>query len=303
MIKSLSKSLIKLFTVLFFASIGWAAYILYQLPEKLMNASKSIDLIQIKLLQPLFNQVYLAFGSSFTFGILSIVLLIIFRRDQNLKTGSQWKSYSSEKVKKGSMDLASDTEEDTFPQTGLGEVMKMNAVSDSEEDTHEQQIHIAAIEEVLKMNDDKHVIFNRALSVVCKQFEASQAAAYEVKKDGEYRVIELFASFAHIIPEGKQVVYRFGEGLAGQAAKEGKLLNIKSVPEGYLQIISGLGKASPTHLIIIPILSNEEVIGVVEIASFKEFSVAQEKALQECFNKLALKLTNIDNVSLENAKR
>jgi putative methionine-R-sulfoxide reductase with GAF domain len=123
-----------------------------------------------------------------------------------------------------------------------------------------------------------------------------------VKKKGNTRYIELFASFAYHVPEGEIVTFKFGEGLAGQVAKEGKLVNLQSVPEGYIQILSGLGSSSPTNLIIIPVRSEGEIIGVVEIASFKEFSQQHEVLLQSTFDKLSLKLVNNDNVSLKAPK-
>ena len=125
------------------------------------------------------------------------------------------------------------------------------------------------------------------------------------KMEDGYTVITdryYFSSYAYHVPEGEKISFRFGEGLAGQVAKEGKMINIDAVPEGYIRILSGLGSASPRHLIIIPLKEADQVRGVVEIASFHSFSSQTEIELQQTFDKLALKLINDDNVSLENAK-
>mgnify|MGYP001824916615 CR=1 FL=1 len=46
------------------------------------------------------------------------------------------------------------------------------------------------------------------------------------------------------------------------------MVNITSIPEGYLQVESGLGSSSPDNLLIIPLLLNKETIGIIELASF-----------------------------------
>jgi putative methionine-R-sulfoxide reductase with GAF domain len=76
------------------------------------------------------------------------------------------------------------------------------------------------------------------------------------------------------------VVYEFGEGLAGQVAKEGKSVNIRNVPEGYITVLSGLGNASPNALVIVPVWFNDQVAGVLEVASFREFSQEDQSYLQ-----------------------
>jgi len=113
------------------------------------------------------------------------------------------------------------------------------------------------------------------------KIEASQGLIYEVKKEKNNRYIELFASFAYSLPESETVKYQFGEGLAGQVAKEKKKINIDDVPEGYITIISGLGASSPNHLAILPILDKDEVVFVVEIASFNELSESDEKFIAD----------------------
>ncbi len=66
-----------------------------------------------------------------------------------------------------------------------------------------------------------------------------------------------------------------GEGLAGQAWREGNTVLLTDVPDDYLQITSGLGKALPKCVLIAPIRVNEETFGVIEIASFKVFAPHQ----------------------------
>ncbi|WP_250279390.1 HAMP domain-containing protein [Frankia sp. Cppng1_Ct_nod] len=66
--------------------------------------------------------------------------------------------------------------------------------------------------------------------------------------------------------------FLFGEGLVGQSAVEKKRIRVEQVPAGYLHIRSGLGDAPPSDLVVVPVLFEEQVLGVIELASFTPFS-------------------------------
>ncbi len=63
-----------------------------------------------------------------------------------------------------------------------------------------------------------------------------------------------------------------GEGLAGQAAIERKPILITDAPAGYLKVGSGLGEAAPVSVAVLPILFEDQVLGVLELASLTRFS-------------------------------
>jgi signal transduction histidine kinase/HAMP domain-containing protein/ActR/RegA family two-component response regulator len=63
-----------------------------------------------------------------------------------------------------------------------------------------------------------------------------------------------------------------GEGLAGQAAIERTPIVITDAPAGYLKVGSGLGQAAPVSVAVLPILFEDQVLGVLEIASLTRFS-------------------------------
>jgi hypothetical protein len=68
--------------------------------------------------------------------------------------------------------------------------------------------------------------------------------------------------------------FALGEGLAGQAAIDRKRIMITDVPPGYLTVGSGLGMSSPVSVVMLPILFEDQVLGVLELASLHEFSDA-----------------------------
>ena len=71
---------------------------------------------------------------------------------------------------------------------------------------------------------------------------------------------------------GGMTRFVLGESLAGQAALERKRILIANVPTGYLSVGSGLGAASPASVVMLPILFEDQVLGVLELASLYQFS-------------------------------
>ena len=127
-----------------------------------------------------------------------------------------------------------------------------------------------------------------------KELEASQGIFYVARKreDG-IRTLSMVASYAYHLPESSTLEFEFGEGLAGQVAKEGKLINLSTVPDGYLTILSGLGKASPKALLIVPLVANGNTFAVLELASFKAFTAEEVEMVQELSGIAEEKLKNL----------
>ncbi len=81
--------------------------------------------------------------------------------------------------------------------------------------------------------------------------------------------------------------YKLGEGLIGQVAKDKKILYIDNVPEGYIEILSGLGKGSPHYLTLLPLVKDNITVAVVEFASFSPIPEPTEKILETLSKKLS----------------
>jgi GAF domain-containing protein len=116
----------------------------------------------------------------------------------------------------------------------------------------------------------------KLLSLLAKVKEISQGAFFiSDTKDGK-PVIKFLTGFATPDPENTTDIFELGEGFPGQAAKDGNLINISDIPQGYLSIESGLGKSSPVSLLIVPIKLDNKVLAVIELASFHKFTADDE---------------------------
>ncbi len=83
--------------------------------------------------------------------------------------------------------------------------------------------------------------------------------------------LELVATYAYNRERKKNKKIYMGEGLVGMCAVEKSTVYLNDIPEGYLSISSGLGGSSPRSLLIVPLKLEDEIFGVIEIASFNTF--------------------------------
>ncbi|MBI9055328.1 MAG: GAF domain-containing protein [Bacteroidales bacterium] len=108
----------------------------------------------------------------------------------------------------------------------------------------------------------------KLLSNFAKEFDIVQGLFFLKEKESDlFKNTGKYAYFGEEEPRD----FKLGESLSGQVAKNKTILNLKDIPENYVTILSGLGSSSPKNLLIIPIIFNDETIGVFEFASFKEF--------------------------------
>jgi PAS domain-containing protein len=92
------------------------------------------------------------------------------------------------------------------------------------------------------------------------------------ESDKEKPILKLMAAFAYNRKKYLEKSILLGEGLVGTCAIEKKTIHMTEMPEGYISITSGLGDAPPDNILLVPVLHEEELIGVMEIASLNKFS-------------------------------
>jgi len=86
-----------------------------------------------------------------------------------------------------------------------------------------------------------------------------------------------------------------GESLVGTAAQEGRTILVENAPPGYLKISSGLGEAPPAHVIVLPVVFEETILGVIELAAFQPFAQIQKDFLSQIAEMIA---TSVNTISV-----
>ena len=122
---------------------------------------------------------------------------------------------------------------------------------------------------------------------------ASCGVFYIKQGAGDRQRLHRLAGYADNRQEIGFESFLYGEGLVGQCAFENRTIMLTDIPEHYIQIISGTGKASPSNLIIMPVEYEGHVVAVIELASFTKFSKAQQTLLQQVLNHAGITINSI----------
>jgi signal transduction histidine kinase/HAMP domain-containing protein/CheY-like chemotaxis protein len=105
--------------------------------------------------------------------------------------------------------------------------------------------------------------------------------------------LRLIAGYGLRADKAAPTQYRLGQSLIGQVAKSKRSIVITNLPEGYVKISSGLGEAPPANLAVLPILFEDQVLGVIELASFNSFSPVQTDFLEQLTETLGVNFNTI----------
>lgn len=241
--------------VLFLAFIVLSAYFLYTLPHDLVYKGSMTD---HGLATGVYIKLYVMLGITFLFGAAAIYSAIHSKKEVIV-----YQERSNEDIK--------------------------TRANEAGEQSNEALDVTSFRTAIVGINNESERL-QKALHLVCKTLEAGQGALYKTNTSDGKRLLELKAQFALTLGESETLQFEFGEGLVGQSAASGTSLYIDEVPEGYINIVSGLGNAQPKYLFLTPIKKGE-VLGVIEVATFAPLTEKVRKQAEEMALIIAESLT------------
>lgn len=154
---------------------------------------------------------------------------------------------------------------------------------------------LAKFGEILRTNtNDISKLADEIILNLVKYLKANQGALFIVDDEttGE-ETMSMKACYAWDKKKYLNHKIHRGEGLAGQAWQEGDTVYLTDVPQSYIKITSGLGDANPTSVLIVPLKVNEQIYGVVEIASFTEFRDFEIEFVQKIAESIASSISSV----------
>ncbi len=155
--------------------------------------------------------------------------------------------------------------------------------------------HIAEILKAVQIQKNIEDMCDIAISKTAEAVDAGCGAFYVVQEQDNVKFLTLLGSYAYKKRKNISNQFKFGEGLVGQAALEGKIILLTDVPDDYIHITSGLGDKRPALIIVLPIKTENKILGVIEIASFHEITDAQQQFLEQLSSNLGLIIEAIQN--------
>lgn len=145
-------------------------------------------------------------------------------------------------------------------------------------------------------NDNFEKLADEIISNLVKYIGANQGALFIIESNdlaSEEEYMEMAACYAWDKKKFLEKKIYKGEGLSGQAWIEGDVIYLTEVPENYVSITSGLGESNPRSILIVPLKLNDEVHGVIEMASFKEYDQFEIEFVERIAESIASTISSV----------
>ncbi len=105
--------------------------------------------------------------------------------------------------------------------------------------------------------------------------------------------LRLITSYGHSEDTYVPTEFAMGQTLIGQAAHTKKPIVVDETPPDFVKISSSLGSAAPVNLIVLPIIFEDQVLGVIELASFSKFTAVRKDFLEQLMETIGVNVNTI----------
>ena len=156
--------------------------------------------------------------------------------------------------------------------------------------------NLARFTGMLQGQRDLAAVGRLLLSELAPLVNAQQGVIYQMggsEPTPEAGALVLLSTYADT-PEGYVREVRIGEGMIGQCASEKRRVLITELPKKTAPIRSGLFKAPPRNVIVLPVLFEDRVKAVIELASLSSFTASHLAFLEQLTSSIGIVLNSIE---------
>jgi signal transduction histidine kinase/CheY-like chemotaxis protein/HAMP domain-containing protein len=155
--------------------------------------------------------------------------------------------------------------------------------------------NLASISGMLQGQRDLAAVTQLIMSEVTPMVNAQHGGFFLAEPGGDGGLELVLAASYGYTPRRSDLAARFvlGEGLVGQAAFERKTIALNDLPEGYIKVGSGLGDATVAGVVILPVQFEDQLLGVIELASIRPFSDVHRDFLDRITETIGVVLNTI----------
>jgi CheY-like chemotaxis protein/signal transduction histidine kinase/HAMP domain-containing protein len=153
--------------------------------------------------------------------------------------------------------------------------------------------NLARLTGMLQGQRDLATVGRMLLSELTPLVNAQQGVIYQMETE-EVPGLKLLSTFADDGQDGHRPDLQVGEGLIGQCAAEKRRMLITELPSHTVPIRSGLFQAVPRNIIVLPVLFEDQVKAVIELASLSTFTASHLAFLDQLTASIGIVLNSIE---------
>ena len=153
--------------------------------------------------------------------------------------------------------------------------------------------NLAKFTNMLQGQRDLATVGRLLLSELTPLVNAHQGVIYQMENE-ETHGLKLLSAYADDGANGHPLTLRLGEGMIGQCAVEKRRMLITEMPDTVVPISSALFKVTPKNNIVLPVLFENQVKAVIELASINEFTQLQTMFLEQLTTSIGIVLNSIE---------
>ncbi|MCG6498436.1 HAMP domain-containing protein [Kitasatospora sp. A2-31] len=171
-------------------------------------------------------------------------------------------------------------------------VESLRETTRANEDQDWLKSNLARISGLMQGRRDLAVVAELIMDELTPLVGAQYGAFYLAEETGEGTYLNLIGSYAHP-DEGAGTRFRLGQSLVGQAARSKRTIAVDQLPADYIKVTSGLGRTEPVHLVALPIVAEEQVLGVIELATVHRFTQVHRDFLEQLREAIGVNVNTI----------
>ncbi len=156
--------------------------------------------------------------------------------------------------------------------------------------------NLAKISGMMQGQRDLQTVTRLIMSELTPTVSAQHGAfflAEQANSDDEAARLKLKATYGYKMRKNVSNEFKVGEGLVGQSAIEKKTILITQAPDDYIKVTSGLGESAPVNIMVLPIVFEDQILGVIELGSFRPFSEINQQFLEQLIETIGVVLNTI----------
>jgi methyl-accepting chemotaxis protein len=207
-------------------------------------------------------------------------------------------------IGKGNFDLAFKplSEEDNLGQSLLemrDELKKAKVEEEKRQEENQQRNWVAQgvalFSDILRRNNDNlENLSYEIISNMVRYTNSNQGGIFIVNdNDKEHVFLEMTACYAYDRQKFLHKRIEVGEGLVGRCYQEHEKIFLTEIPNDYIKITSGLGDNNPTSLLLIPLAYNDNIFGIMEIASFNKYQDFEIELIERIGESIAATISSV----------